>query len=191
MHVGWVMDVLAWTIWLIFLPSQIICGSDIPFVSVYLWEVILLWVMSWTKKIILAMLEFPLSKPSRISELTSAPFICRERLPQPASFNFYFPLSTSMGLPKCLDCLLGWMNNWCPVILLSAWPFWYLATDRHLSTSCPLQLQNKSGKGTPLQSQLLLVLVSLGMDNGMCSNYIMIKNCFLLCISMSLASHFG
>ncbi|XP_027426792.1 gamma-aminobutyric acid receptor subunit alpha-5 isoform X1 [Zalophus californianus] len=42
-----------------------------------------------------------------------------------------------------------------------------------------------------LQIHLLQLLFSLGMDNGMFSSFIMIKNLLLFCISMNLASHFG
>ncbi|ETE66709.1 Gamma-aminobutyric acid receptor subunit alpha-5, partial [Ophiophagus hannah] len=49
-----------------------------------------------------------------------------------------------------------------------------------------MQLQNKGDKGTLQQSQPILLTISLGMDNGMLPDFIMIKNCFLLCISMDL-----
>ncbi|KAB0405755.1 hypothetical protein E2I00_001596, partial [Balaenoptera physalus] len=41
------------------------------------------------------------------------------------------------------------------------------------------------------QIRLLQLLFLLGMDNGMFSSFIMIKNLLLFCISMNLASHFG
>lgn len=41
------------------------------------------------------------------------------------------------------------------------------------------------------QIHLLQLLLLLGMDNGMFSSFIMIKNLLLFCISMNLASHFG
>ncbi|VTJ81475.1 Hypothetical predicted protein, partial [Marmota monax] len=34
-------------------------------------------------------------------------------------------------------------------------------------------------------------IILLGMDNGMFSSFIMIKNLLLFCISMNLSSHFG
>lgn len=43
---------------------------------------------------------------------------------------------------------------------------------------------------TPATSAALFI-ISLGMDHGMLSGFIMIKNFFLLCVSMNLASHFG
>ncbi|NIG58916.1 gamma-aminobutyric acid receptor subunit alpha-5-like [Pontoporia blainvillei] len=62
----------------------------------------------------------------------------------------------------------------------------------HIEKYMPsLSFKIKVEKGTFFQIHLLQLLFLLGMDNGMFSSFIMIKNLLLFCISMNLASHFG
>lgn len=60
------------------------------------------------------------------------------------------------------------------------------------SPCVPFSLKLKLEKGAIIfQIHLLQLLFLLGMDDGMFSSFIMIKNLLLFCVSMNLASHFG